>query len=65
MNIQDQFGDPELIRGRADWVLGYGRTKANTGSILMIVEAKAHGSAFIGLAQMMVYMAAVHEARLT
>jgi hypothetical protein len=63
VNTEDQFGNPELIKGRADWVLGYGKTKANTGSILIIVEAKAFGSASIGLAQMLVYMAAVHEAR--
>jgi hypothetical protein len=63
VNTEDQFGNPELIKGRADWVLGYGKTKANTGSILMIVEAKAIGSASIGLAQMLVYMAAVYEAR--
>jgi hypothetical protein len=63
VNTEDQFGNPELIKGRADWVLGYGKTKANTGSILIIVKAKAYGSASIGLAQMLVYIAAVHEAR--
>jgi hypothetical protein len=64
MNIQGEFGDPELIRGRADWVLGYGKDKMNTGSILMVVEAKPHENASIGLPQMLVYMAAVQEARL-
>jgi hypothetical protein len=64
VNGQDEFGGPELIKGRADWVLGYGKDKANTGSILIVVEAKALGNASIGLAQMLVYMAAVHEARL-
>jgi hypothetical protein len=63
VNTLDQFGKPELIKGRADWVLGYGKTKAHTGSILIIVESKAYGSASIGVAQMLVYMAAVHEAR--
>jgi hypothetical protein len=64
VNTQDEFGKPELIKGRTDRVLGYGRSKKNTGSILIVVEARAHGNASIGLAQMMVYMAAVHEARL-
>jgi hypothetical protein len=64
VNIQGQFGGPELIRGRADWVLGYGKDKTNTGSILMVVEAKRSQNATIGLAQMLVYMAAVQEARL-
>jgi hypothetical protein len=64
VDTEDEFGKPELIKGRADWVLGYGTSKANTGSILMVVEAKPHGSASIGLAQMMVYMAAVYDARL-
>jgi hypothetical protein len=63
VNIQDEFGNPEIINGRADWVLGYGKTKANTGSILMIVEAKGLGKAETGLTQMLIYMAAVHEAR--
>jgi hypothetical protein len=63
VNIEDEFGNPEIINGRADWVLGYGKTKANTGSILMIVEAKAGGKAETGLPQMLIYMAAVHEAR--
>ena len=63
VNIQDEFGNPEIINGRADWILGYGKTKANTGSILMIVEAKGLGRAETGLTQMLIYMAAVHEAR--
>jgi hypothetical protein len=64
VNIQDQFGHPELIRGRADWVLGYGKDKTNTGSILVVVEAKPAENVSIGLPQMLVYMAAVQKARL-
>jgi hypothetical protein len=64
INTQDQFGKPELIKGRADWVLGYVKDKANTGSILMVVEAKPCENAWIGLPQMLVYMAAIQEARL-
>jgi hypothetical protein len=56
-------GRPELVKGRADWALGYGRDKANTGSILIVVEAKPYGHASVGMPQMLVYMAAVQEAR--
>jgi hypothetical protein len=56
-------GKHELVKGRADWALGYGRDKANTGSILIVVEAKPYGSASVGMPQMMVYMAAVQDAR--
>jgi hypothetical protein len=55
---------PELANGRADWALGYGRNKANTGSILIVVEAKPRENASVGLPQLLVYMAAVQEARL-
>jgi hypothetical protein len=64
VNGQDEFGKPELIKGRADWVLGYGKNKTNTGSMLVVVEAKRLSNASIGLGQLTVYMAAVHEARL-
>lgn len=56
-------GGDELIKGRADWVLGYGRDKASTGSILVVVEAKPVQKASVGLPQLLVYMAGVHEAR--
>lgn len=55
--------DDELVRGRADWVLGYGREKSNTGSILIIVEAKSRDKSSTGLPQLIVYMTAVYEAR--
>jgi len=64
VKIKADDGKPELIRGRADWVLGYGKTKANTGSILIVVEAKLNGDVSVGLPQMVVYMVAVYEARL-
>jgi len=64
VKIQDIDGKLGLIKGRADWVLGYGKDKVNTGSILIVVEAKPHGNASIGLPQMLVYMGAVQEARL-
>jgi hypothetical protein len=54
VKIQDIDGKPELIKGRADWVLGYGKDKINTGSFLIVIEAKPHGNASIGLPQMLV-----------
>ena len=59
----DERGRPILLKGRADWALGYGTDKRNTGSLLIIVEAKPAGIGLIGMPQMMVYMAAVQEAR--
>jgi hypothetical protein len=64
VKIKGDNGKHELIKGRADCVLGYGKTKANTGPILIVVEAKLRSNVLIRLSQMMVYMAAVQEARL-
>ncbi len=64
VDTKDKFGKLELVKGRADRVLGYGTGKAYTGSIVTVVEAKPHGSAPVKLPQMMVCMAAVYEARL-
>ena len=63
IKVKDLDGKDEIIRGRADWALGYGRDKNETGSILLVAEAKGPGKAFVGLPQLMVYMAAVHESR--
>ena len=59
----DERGKPILLKGRADWALGYGTDKRNTGSLLIIVEAKPAPKASVGMPQMLVYMAAVQEAR--
>jgi len=56
-------GKHELVKGRADWALGYGNNKAETGSILVAVEAKPRQQASVGLPQLLVYMAAIQEAR--
>lgn len=63
IRTKDVYGDDELIRGRADWALGYGATKNDTGAILLMVEAKPNESASIGMPQLLVYMAAVQDAR--
>ena len=59
----DEHGKPILLKGHADWALGYGTDKRNTGSLLIIVEAKPAGNASVGMPQMLVYMAAIQDAR--
>ncbi len=59
----DERDKPILLKGRADWALDYGTDKRNTGSLIIIVEAKPAGNALVGMPQMLVYMAAVQEAR--
>ena len=55
----DEHGKPILLKGLADWALGYGTDKRDTGSLLIIVEAKPAGNASVGMPQMLVYMAAI------
>lgn len=59
----DERSKPILLKGRADWALGYGTDKRNTGPLLIVVEAKPVGSASVGMPQMLVYMAAIQHAR--
>ena len=63
IRVKDIYGNNEMIKGRADWALGYGADKSDTGAILLIVEAKPYESAPVGMPQLLVYMAAVHKAR--
>lgn len=63
IRVTDMNGDTALIKGRADWALGYGTEKNDTGSILLVVEAKPFEDAPVGMPQLLVYMAAVYEAR--
>lgn len=63
IRIQDIYGNSEIVKGRADWALGYGADQSDTGSILLVVEAKSYESAPVGTPQLLVYVAAVHEAR--
>lgn len=60
IRVKDIYGDTELVRGRADWALGYVTEKSDTGSILLVVEAKPYEQAPLGMPQLLVYMAAVH-----
>ena len=63
IRMTDTYGNDEIIKGRADWALGYGTGKSDTGSILLVIEAKPYESAPVGMPQLLVYMAAVYEAR--
>lgn len=63
IQVKDDYGNKEIIKGRADWALGYGTNRLNTGAILLVVEAKPYDSAAVGMPQLLVYMAAVYEAR--
>lgn len=63
IRIQDVYGIHEIVKARADWALGYGTDKNDTGSILLVVEANPYESAPVGMPQLLVYMAAVQEAR--
>lgn len=62
IRIGDNYGDSEMVRGRADWVLGYGTDKSNTGIIFLVVEAKPYGPAPVGMPQLLICMATVREA---
>lgn len=63
VNTTDNRGQPLTIRGRADWALGWGRNKSETDSLLLVLEAKSSEEGSTGMAQLIVYLAAVHAAR--
>ena len=63
IQVKDIYCNKEIIKGRADWALGYGTNKLHTGAILLVVEAKPYQSAAVGMPQLLVYMATVYEAR--
>ena len=63
LRITDIYGNHEIVKGRADWAVGYGANKSDTGAILLVVEAKPYDAAAIGMPQLLVYMAAVQKAR--
>ncbi|MCJ1396251.1 Molybdopterin synthase catalytic subunit [Xylographa bjoerkii] len=65
IRVKDTYGNDEIIKGRADWALSYGADKNDTGAVLLVVEAKPYESATVGMPQLLVYMAAVHEERRT
>ncbi|KAL9120533.1 MAG: hypothetical protein Q9187_002908, partial [Circinaria calcarea] len=63
IKVKDIDGGDVIYNGRADWTIGYGKTKSETGSILVVVEAKPLENGVSGLPQLLIYMAAIHEAR--
>lgn len=52
-----------VLKGRADWALGYGTDKRATGSMIVVIEAKSQGSMSVGLPQLLVCMAGIQQAR--
>lgn len=54
---------PAVIRGRADWMLGYGLTKKCLDSMLVIIEAKRYGASASAIPQLMCYLVGVQDAR--
>ena len=60
----DAYDRPMTIRGRADWALGWSTENSDIDALLLAVEAKSslHASS-TGLAQMTIYLAAVHAAK--
>ena len=63
IKAKDTYGQDTMLKGRADWALGYSNERANTSAFLLVVEAKPFGSAPVGMPQLLVYMAAVQKAR--
>lgn len=63
VHFQDFRGQHIIVRGRADRALGYGAEKPDTDCVLLVVEAKSRDNASTGMAQLLVYMAAAHQAR--
>ena len=65
ISAKDEDSDEFIIKGRADWVLGRinAISKGKTDAILAMVEGKSRENASVGMPQLLVYMAAVQEAR--
>lgn len=63
VTTRDYRGKKQMVTGRADWAVGYGPSRQDTGDIFLVVQEKPYESAPVGLAQLVVCMAAVHEAR--
>ena len=63
VGVKNLHGNDEIICGRANWAIGYGRNKIDTGSVLLVVETKRSEEVAVGLPQLMVCMAAVLKSR--
>lgn len=61
--IKDFYVNNERVKGRADWALGYGTFKSDTGAIHFIAEAKIYESTAMRTPQLLVYMTTVYKAR--
>ncbi|KAI9771531.1 MAG: hypothetical protein M1839_002774 [Geoglossum umbratile] len=73
VDIQARARDPKaldpsgssnvIIRGRADWAIGYAISKTSLSSKFIILEAKREGESSKGIPQLMCYLAGVQDAR--
>lgn len=65
IHIKGFYVNIERVKGRADWalLLGYNTFKSDAGAILIIAEAMIYESTAVRTLQLLVYMAAVYEAR--
>ncbi|KAH0553121.1 hypothetical protein GP486_006691 [Trichoglossum hirsutum] len=73
VDIQTRARDPKavdpsssnnvIIKGRADWAIGYAVSKTSLSSKFIIMEAKRDGESSKGIPQLMCYLAGVQDAR--
>ena len=60
---EDDDGKSIYINGRSDWTIGYGNPTRKSDTILVAVEAKGEGAAYVGMPQLIIYMTAAHQVR--
>ncbi len=63
IRIKDICGNDEILKDSVDWALSYGVDRSDTGAILLVLEVQPYEAAAVGMPQLLVCMAAVHEAR--
>ena len=47
-SVDDIYGNAEVIKSRADWVIAYGRNKSDVGDIVLVLEANDADCGFVG-----------------
>lgn len=63
INNTDDNGQNLIVPGQADWALGWDLDISEILPMLLVVEAKVIQRRSIGMPQLIIYMAAVQEAR--
>ena len=61
--VKDNSDNDEIIKGEADWVIGYGADKACIGSIFVVIDTEPLQNTLIAMNQLLVCMAAAQNAR--